>query len=95
MGRIGKNDPKIDARSVMPDGRAIDGIEGLQEAILAQEDLFLGCLASKMLTYALGRELGLSDQPMIAAAAGQMKREKYTIRSLLKFIALSEAFETK
>jgi hypothetical protein len=94
-GRVRENDPKIDASSVMPDGRPINGVRGLQAAILEQEDLFLGCLASKMLTYALGRELGLSDQPTIAAAAGQMKREKYTIRSLLKFIVLSEAFETK
>ena len=94
-GRIEKNDPKIDASSVMPDGKPIVGVEGLQDAILAQEDRFLSCLASKLITYALGRELGLADQPMIKAAVSGMKKNHATISSLVKFIVTSEAFETK
>jgi hypothetical protein len=62
-GRIEKNDPTIDASATMPDGTPIVGVAGLQKALLAQEDLFLRCLASKLLTYALGREMGLADQP--------------------------------
>ncbi len=94
-GRIESNDPKIDASSAMPDGTAIDGVEGLQKALLAQEDLFLGCLSSKLITYALGRELGLADQPTVKAAIADLKRNKYMLRSLIKFIVTSEPFETK
>ena len=94
-GRIEKNDPKIDASSVMPDGRPINGVEGLQQAILAREDLFLGCLSSKLLTYALGRELGLADQPTVKQAIAELKRNGYTLRSLIKFIVTSEPFEIK
>lgn len=94
-GRIGRDDPLINAASRMPDGSEIDGVVGLQRAMLAKEDLFLGALASRMLTYALGRELGLADQPAVKAAVAEMKRNKFTVQSLVKNIAASEAFTTK
>jgi len=94
-GRIEKNDPVIDSSSIMPDGTEITGVDGLQRAILAKEDLFLGCLASKLMTYAYGRELGLSDQPAVKAAIADMKQNKYTLKSLANFIVSSEAFATK
>jgi hypothetical protein len=40
-GRIEANDPLIDASSRMPDGRVIDGVAGLQAAMLAEDDRFL------------------------------------------------------
>jgi len=94
-GRIERNDPKIDATSEMLDGTKIVGVEGLQNAILKNEDLFLNCLASKVLTYALGRELGLADQPTVKAAVAHMKANGKTLRSLLQFVATCEPFETK
>lgn len=94
-GRIERNDPLIDASSKMPDGTAIDGLAGLQQAMLAREDQFLGTLATKLLTYSCGRELGLADQPTIKAAVADMKQNRYTVRSLLKFIVASEPFQTK
>jgi len=94
-GRVNGDDPKIDASSRMPDGTKIDGVEGLQTAMLAKEDLFLGCLASKLMTYACGRELGLADQPAVKAAVAEMKRQGYTLRSLVRFVVVSEPFATK
>ncbi|MCA9085798.1 MAG: DUF1592 domain-containing protein, partial [Planctomycetaceae bacterium] len=40
-GRIGRDDPVIDATSQLPDGTQINGIQGLQAALLQKEDLFL------------------------------------------------------
>lgn len=94
-GRVDAKDPKIDASSTMPDGTAIVGVEGLQKAMLAKEDLFLTCLATKLATYALGREVGLADQPLVKGAVAAMKAEKYTLRSLVRYVVLSEAFESK
>ncbi|WP_227254615.1 DUF1592 domain-containing protein [Frigoriglobus tundricola] len=94
-GRIGTNDPKIDASALMPDGTKIVGVAGLQAALLKQEDQFLQCLAAKFLTYALGRELGLADQPTVKAAAAHMKQNGRTLKSLIRFVATSEPFETK
>lgn len=94
-GRVQANDPKIDARSTMPDGTAIVGVPGLQAALLAKEDLFLHCLATKLATYALGRELGLADQPMLKNTVARMKAEQYTLRALIHAIVMSDAFGTK
>ncbi|MGE0607960.1 MAG: DUF1592 domain-containing protein [Pirellulales bacterium] len=94
-GRIERDDPKIDASSKFPDGTEIVGVQGLQRVILKQEDLFLQCLANKLFTYALGRELGIADQLQVKAAVAHVKKNDYTLRSLIQFIAASEAFETK
>jgi mono/diheme cytochrome c family protein len=95
IGRIGKDDPVIDASATMPDGSTFKGVEGLQAQLLQKEDLFLTSLANQLTTYALGRELGFSDRPVIRGFIQQMKGEKYTLRSLIHAIVSSEAFTTK
>ena len=94
-GRVSPNDPLIDASSKLPDGTEIAGVDGLRKALLQKEDLFLNCLASKLSTYALGRELGVADQPQAKAAIASMKQNRHTLRSLIQFIVLSEPFGTK
>lgn len=94
-GRIGTNDPLIDASARMPDGTEIVGVAGLQEAMSAQEGKFLGALASRLTTYALGRELGLADRPTVDAVVAEMKQNSTTVRALIKAIVSSEAFATK
>jgi hypothetical protein len=95
QGRVQSDDPKIDASSKMPDGTKIVGVTGLQKAMLEQDDLFLKSLATHLTTYALGRELGLGDQPLIDGAVVAMKENGTTIRSLIKAIVASEAFAAK
>ncbi|MCX7422454.1 MAG: DUF1592 domain-containing protein [Planctomycetia bacterium] len=94
-GRIERNDPKIDAASKLPDGTAVDGVDELRTVLRQKEDLFLNCLASKLLTYALGRELGIADQPTIKAAVAHTKKNNHTLRSLIQFIVTSESFGSK
>ena len=76
----------------MPDGTEVVGVDGLQQALLEREDLFLACLAEKLFTYALGRELGFSDAEHVQGAVEHLKDNGYTLRSLVKFIAGSELF---
>lgn len=94
-GRIEKNDPRIDASARMPDGRKIVGVVELQQAMLEREDTFLGALAARLTTYAIGRELGLADQPAIDAAVAAMKQQGTTVRALIKAIVSGDAFATK
>lgn len=94
-GRVERNDPKIDASSEMIDGTKIVGVDGLQQAMLKQEDLFLTCLASKLMTYALGRELGLADQPTVKAVVAGTKADGRTLRAMVRQVAASEPFGTK
>jgi hypothetical protein len=94
-GNVDINDPKIDASSKMPDGTKIVGVAGLQQAMLKQDDLFLKSLATHLTTYALGRELGLADQPLVDGAVAAMKQDGTTVRSLVKAIVASDAFAAK
>ncbi|MGL4550615.1 MAG: DUF1592 domain-containing protein, partial [Gemmataceae bacterium] len=94
-GRVERNDPEIDASSALPDGTPVVGVDGLQRALLAKEDLFLDCLAGKLMTYALGRELGLADRPAVRAAVKAMKADGTTLRALIRHIVSSDAFGTK
>ena len=94
-GRVGPRDPQIDASSQLPDGTRISGIDGLQQALLAREEQFLGCLAEKMMTYALGRELGVADRRHVTAAVAHLQQHNRTLPSLLQFIVTSEPFRTK
>lgn len=91
-GRIQGNDPLIDARSEMVDGTPIAGVSGLQQAIVDRSDLFLTCLAGKLLTYALGREASLADRAEIRLAVERMRREGNTIRALIESIVVSRPF---
>lgn len=94
-GRIERNDPKIDASSKLPDGTEINGVDDLRNELLKKEDLFLSCLSNKLFTYALGRELGVADQPTVKASIEHARKNGYTLTSLIQFIAASETFLTK
>lgn len=93
-GRIERGDPKIDASATMPDGTQFVGVEGLQDALLKQDDLFYNALANRVYTYALGRELSLADAPEVKAAAAHMKKQG-TLRSLIRFVVGSKEFRMK
>lgn len=93
-GRVQRDDPVVNASSRMPDGTEINGVEGLQAAMMAQEDLFLRAIATKMMTYALGREPGLADLPSLQDSVHVMKSKGYTIRSLIHHIVASPQFES-
>jgi hypothetical protein len=95
QGRVGDNDPPIDASAKMPDGTEFVGVSGLQQQLLEKQDLFLRCLAEKLFTYALGRELGFSDLDAINASVDHMKADGYSLRSLLHHIVTSDLFLTR
>jgi len=94
-GRIGDNDPPIDASAKMPDGTEFVGVRGLQEQLLEKDGLFSNSLATQLTTYAIGRELGFSDKAAIRSFTTNMKKNGNTIRSLISEIATSDLFTTK
>lgn len=94
-GRIGKNDPVIDASAKMIDGTEFVGVDGLQKVLLTKEDLFLNCMAGKLFTYALGRELGVADQLHVKAAVNHISTNGRTLKTLISYVATSEPFLSK
>ena len=55
----------IDAGTTLGDGARIDGVAGLIDHLETQEHQVLRTLSSKLLGYALGRTILLSDQPLM------------------------------
>jgi hypothetical protein len=86
---------EIEASGALPDGTAVNGVEGLKKVVLSRRDEFVECLAAKMLTYALGRGLEWYDQPTVRAIRRQVAREDYRFSSLILAIANSVPFQMR
>lgn len=97
QGRIGDNDPLIDSSAVMPDGKPINGVAGLRQAILERKTMFLTSIAEKLYTYALGREVGYADEAKIRHAVAKLDSNpsQRTLRNLIHQIVTSESFEMR
>lgn len=76
-----------------PEGLTFVGLAGLSDAVAA-DPRFGDCLAQKLLTYGLGRELEGSDTAALTGAVERWRApgEVQSVRRLLKELVLSEAF---
>jgi hypothetical protein len=82
----------IDARTVLPSGRAIDGPVQLREALFGGRDLFVRAFTEKMMMYAVGRELKAYDMPQIRAVVRRAAAQDYRLSAIVSGIVSSEAF---
>lgn len=85
------NGDSIDPAGVLPDGTVFSGANELG-AILGNDPRFRECLAKKLYSYALGREVESFDDPSLAHVQDGWEERDPSLRSLLKEIVLSEAF---
>jgi len=91
----GADGTQIEASGALPDGTALNGIEGLKKVVLDRRDEFVECLAAKMLTYALGRGLESYDQPAVRAIRRQAASEDYRFSSIILGIVNSVPFQMR
>jgi hypothetical protein len=82
----------VDASAELMDGTKFSGPEGLKKVLLDRKDLFVRNLTAKMLGYALGRGLTLSDSCTIDDIVAQVKKNNYSSRTLLEGVVLSRPF---
>ena len=85
----------IDASGVLPDGTKIDGPAGLRKALLAHPDQFVGTVAERMLTYALGRGLEPYDVPAIRRITREAAQDDYRWSSLILATVRSMPFQMR
>lgn len=64
----------------------------LRKLLLDREDQFNRCLAEKLMTYALGCELEVSDRPSIDAILTDLDDTNGGLHDLVRLIVLSESF---
>ena len=84
---------EIDANAVLPDGTAINGIDGLRDYLLnTRRDSFLRTFCRRLLGYALGRSIQLSDEPLIEEMMSQLNAHDYRFSVALETITQSPQF---
>jgi len=83
----------IDARTVLADGTQIEGIDGLRQYLLTvRRDEFLRQFCRKLLGYALGRGVQLSDAPLLDQMIKQLAERDDRVSAALEAVVLSDQF---
>lgn len=86
----------VDAVSMLPNGKQLDGIMALKQHLLDHErERFSRALVKKLTTYALGRSVELADRETIDKLTAEFKRHDYQLSDLIVAIVQSELFQTK
>ena len=85
-------DAPIDASTVLPDGRPIEGPAELRRALLGRPDQFVQALTEKLMMYALGRELEYHDMPQVRVIVRAAAEDDYRFSSIVAGIVSSDAF---
>jgi hypothetical protein len=79
-----------------PDGKERTGLAGLRAYVREKrQDDFVDNLCKKLLTYALGRSLMLSDRPALDAMRAKLATDGYTLSSMVESIVTSRQFLTQ
>lgn len=83
----------IDTRAKAPDGSEFDGIDGLRNYLLTtrRED-FLKQFCRKLLGYALGREVQLSDKPLLDDMRTNLEKHDFRFFAAVETILRSRQF---
>ncbi len=91
--RTEENGKPVDNSGELPDGTKIQGPDQLKTALLEKKDVFLRNLTVRMLGYALGRGLTLTDSCAVDEIVAKVKDNKYRAQSLIEAIVLSPLFQ--
>jgi len=82
----------IDAKTVLPNGRPVDGPTELREALFGGRDLFIRAFTEKLMMYAVGRELEYFDMPQVRAVVRRSASQDYRLSAIVSGIVASDAF---
>ena len=92
-----EKDGKFDvgATGTLPDGRSINGANGLKQILRADAPMFARNFTEKLMTYALGRGLERTDKPVVDEITRSAAREDYRFASILTAIVNSRPFRMR
>ena len=77
----------------LPDGTMIDGMSGLRGYLLSgHRDVVVRQFCRKLLGYALGREVQLSDEPLLDRMMRNLAEHDYGFSKAVETIVLSDQF---
>jgi hypothetical protein len=82
----------VDASGGLPDGSRFDGVAGLEAGLLARPDVFVGTLAEKLLTFALGRGIDTDDGPAVRKIVRAAREKGWRLSAIVEAIVQSDPF---
>lgn len=84
----------VDARGELGTGEAFNGaMELLKTLETSQRQLFIDCVSTKMLTFALGRGLEYYDEPAVEAISHQAEANGLTVSAYVRAVIGSVPFQ--
>ena len=86
---------RVDASGSIPGSGEFRGIDGLENALLARPELFVGALTENLMTFALGRGVDYFDAPAIRKIVRDSKNDEYRFSSLILGIVESDPFQMR
>ena len=87
--------PPVDASGELRDGTKFDGFQSFRDHLATQDDMLAKTLATKLMTFATGREMGFSDRVAIDQIVKKSKAKGHRMGDLIELIVLSETFRRK
>ncbi|TWU49843.1 DUF1592 domain-containing protein [Rubripirellula reticaptiva] len=87
--------PPVDATGQLVGGEKFTGFLQFRDLLARDEDRLTRAFATKLLTFASGREMGFSDRDAIEEIVAQSKRNGHGVRGLIETIVASELFHYK
>jgi len=91
IGRL--RERKTDTTTKLVDGKIIEGIDGLREYLLKdRRHDFVQQFCRKLLGYSLGREVQLSDEPLLEEMLQKLAANGYRFGTAVETIVLSKQF---
>jgi hypothetical protein len=86
----------VDARAEFPGGMEGEGVEGLRRYIKEKRERdFVRGFTSKLLAYALGRSLALTDEPLLREMDAKLAAGGYRFEAAVESIVTSRQFLNK
>jgi hypothetical protein len=86
---------ETDASGELADGTQVHGVVELRQALTHNPEVFVGTLAEKLLTYALGRGLDYKDMPAVRKIVRSAAGENYKFSAIVMGIVRSAPFEMR
>jgi Protein of unknown function (DUF1592)/Protein of unknown function (DUF1588)/Protein of unknown function (DUF1585)/Protein of unknown function (DUF1587)/Protein of unknown function (DUF1595)/Planctomycete cytochrome C len=86
-------DRPIETAARLRDGTTFDGLEGLRQYLVtARRDAVIRQFCRKLLGYALGRGIQLSDRPLLEEMERKLKKNDYRFSAALEAVVASRQF---
>ena len=86
---------KVDASGKLFGKHSFEDVVGFKDAILAEKDVFANAFIRHLLSFALGRELTLTDRIAADEITRASKQDNYQMREIIKHTVLHPIFNLK